>query len=170
MAEEIVNKVKQSKKLQTIDLQNFYDDTPIAELDIKDFLFKELMLKEEDYRQALEEHDWSQYDGQYLAVYCSSDAILAPWAFMLVAAHAKGHAEEVFIDRPDSIRHELYRRRLDDYDWSQYEGKFVLLKGCSDVPVPESVYVLASQKLMPYVGRLMYGEACSFVPVFRPGK
>jgi len=170
MAEEIVNKVKQSNKLQTIDLQKFYDDTPIAQLDMKDFLFRELMLKEKEYREALEQHDWSQYDGQYLAVFCSTDAILAPWAFMLIASHAKGYAKEVFIDRPGRVRHELYRRRLEDHDWSQYQGKFVLLKGCSEVPVPESVYVLAVQKLMPYVGRLMYGEACSFVPVYRPSK
>lgn len=166
---EIVNKIKQSDKLATIDLQQFYDDTPRAGLDLKQFLFKELILKEQDFREQLKAFDWSAYDDKYVCVYCSSDAILSKWAYMLVGSHLAPHAKEVFKGRPDDIIHELYQRKLADVDWSRYQDKFVILKGCSDDerPVPESVYLYATQKLLPYVKKLMYGEACSNVPVYR---
>lgn len=166
---EIVNKIKQSDKLVTFDLQQYFDDTPRAGLDLKQFLFKGLILKEKEFRKQLKEYDWSQYDDKYVCIYCSSDAIISKWAYMLIGKHLHPHANEVFKGRPDEITHELYQRKLDNLDWSQFEDKFVILKGCSDDerPVPESVYLYATQKLIPYAKKLMYGEACSNVPVYR---
>jgi hypothetical protein len=100
-------------------------------------------------------------------VYCSSDAIVASWAYMLVAAHARQQALEVLFGKPEEAAFERFRKGMESVDWSQYRGKRVLLKGCSDVEMPPSVYLYATQKLLPYVERLMYGEACSFVPVYR---
>jgi len=166
---EIVNKVKQSDKLVTIDLQTYFDSTPRADLDLKQFLFKEMILKEQDFREQLKNFDWEQFDGKYVGVYCSTDAIISKWAYMLVGQYLAGHAKEVFKGRKDDMLYELYRRNLQSTDWSAYEDKFVILKGCSskDKPVPESVYLHATQKLLPYVKKLMYGEACSNVPVYR---
>ncbi|HLR24905.1 MAG TPA: DUF2480 family protein [Fodinibius sp.] len=166
---EIVNKIKQSKKLVTLDLQQFFDDTKRVGLDLEQFLFKGLLLKEKEFRTQLEEFDWTQFDDQYVCVYCSTDAILSKWAYMLVGQHLHSHAIEVFKGQPDDIVHELYRRKLDDMEWSQYQDKFVILKGCSDDerPVPDSIYLYATQKLIPYAKKLMYGEACSNVPVYR---
>jgi hypothetical protein len=167
--EEIVNKVKQSTKLVTIDLQQFYDETPIYEFDLKDFLFKGLILKEEEFRTQLETYEWEQHRGAYLAVFCSSDAIISKWAYMLVAQHAAGIAKDVFKGKYQEILFELYRRNLENVDWSTYKDKFVILKGCSskEKPVPDSVYLYATNKLVPHVKKLMYGEACSNVPVYR---
>lgn len=169
MAEEIVNKVKKSG-LITLDLQQFHDGSEIVEFDLKEYLFMELILKEKDFREAMEAHDWSQYQDKILAVHCSTDAIIASWAYMLVAVHARKLAKDVIFGDPMSVRHECYRRQIEQHDWSQYEGKRVLLKGCSDKELPQSVYLLATQKLLPYTDRLMYGEACSFVPVYRKPK
>ena len=166
----IVNKIKQSK-LETIDLQSFHDDTQIAGLDIKDFLYEGLMLKEKDYREYLQQHDWSQYQDQYLRVYCSTDAIVATWAYMLVAKHAAPYAKEVFYGAETSVITELFRRNMEDFAWDEYEDTFVLLKGCSDIKVPEQVYVFASQKLLNAgVKKLMYGEACSNVPIYKQSR
>ena len=167
---EIVNKVKQSKKLVTINLQNFYDDTPVAELDLKAFLYQGLILKEDHFREQLEDHDWSQYEDRYLTIHCSEDAVIPKWAYMLVAQHAAPYTEDLFEGRQEDILYELYRRKLDDFNWSEYQDKFVLLKGCSDKPVPESVYLHATKKLLPHVAKLMYGEACSNVPVYRKSR
>ncbi len=165
----IVNKIKQSKKLVTLDLQQYYDETPIAELDLKDFLFKELILKEDEFREALESHNWQQYEDKYLRVYCSTEAIISKWAYMLVAQHAAPFVEDIFKGTKEGIRFELYRRKLIEIDWSEYKDKFAILKGCSDKekPVPESVYLYATKKLVAHVQKLMYGEACSNVPVYR---
>jgi len=164
------NKVKKNTKLITLDLQQFYDGAEIKELDIKDFLYEELLLKEKDYREYLENHDWSQYQDAYLAVYCSTDAILAHWAFMLVAQHAAPYARDVIVGGRDDAYHELFRKKLVEHDWSQYQDKNVILKGCSEVTVPESAYVLATNYLIPYAGKIMYGEACSSVPVYKRPK
>ncbi|HKJ47105.1 MAG TPA: DUF2480 family protein [Balneolales bacterium] len=165
----IVNKVAKSG-LITIDLQEYYDDTPIETFDLKDHLYQGLIIREKDFRKALDQHDWTRYAGTYVAVHCSSDAIIASWAYMLVTTYAQVYAREVFFGNRDDVRFELYRRKLENIDWSQYEGSRIILKGCSDKPVPPSVYLLATKKLLPYAERVMYGEACSFVPVYREGK
>lgn len=162
----IENKVAKSG-LVTLDLQNWYSDVDIVTFDLKEYLHMEFILREKAFRDALEEHDWSQYHGKVLAVYCSTDAIIASWAYMLVAAHAKDIAADVVFGKPDDVVFERFRQALDEEDWSDYAGKRVLLKGCSDIELPPSVYLYATQKLLPYVDRLMYGEACSFVPVYR---
>jgi hypothetical protein len=166
---EIVNKVKQSDKLVTIDLQKFYDPTPRAGLDLKEFLFKGMILKEQEFREQLDNYDWSQFEDHYVCVYCSTDAIISKWAYMLVGQHLAPHAKEVFQGKPDDILFELYRRKLEDVNWSSYKDKFVILKGCTskEKPVPDSIYLYATQKLIPHVKKLMYGEACSNVPVYR---
>ncbi len=169
MAEEFVNKVAKSG-LITLDLQTFHDGSEIVAFDLKDYLFMEMILKEKDFREALDQHDWQKYQDKIIAVYCSIDAIVASWAYMLVAAKADGIAKDVIFGTPEQVRHECYRRELEQHDWSQYEGKRVLLKGCSEKELPQSVYLLATQKVLPYTERLMYGEACSFVPVYRKPK
>ncbi len=168
MKDQIVNKVKANSKLKTLDLAKlFHDATPIAELDIKQFLHMEMLLKEKDFRQHLKDFDWSQFEGKYLSVFCSTDAIIAPWAWMLITSYANQFAEEVFHLSPKEVTHELYRRKVEDFDWSTYQDKFVLLKGCGDIHVPDSIYLLATNKLMGISKKIMYGEACSFVPVWK---
>ena len=168
MEDQIINRVKANEKLVSIDLAKlFHDPVPIAELDIKDFLHMGLLLKEADFRAHLENHDWSQYEGKYLSVYCSTDAIIAPWAWMLLTSHAAPHAKEVFHLSPKEVTHELYRRNAEQHDWNQYQGKFILLKGCGDIHVPDSIYLLTTNKLLGTAKKIMYGEACSFVPVWK---
>ena len=169
MAEIIENKVAKSD-LVTLDLQNYHDSTPVDTFDLKNYLFQGLIIREKEFRKALEEHDWPRYTGNYLAIHCSADAIIASWAYMLVATYAKDYAKEVFFGTTDDVIYELYRRKVDAIDWEQYKNKRVILKGCSTVSVPPSVYLLAAKHLLPVVERLMYGEACSFVPVFRQSK
>lgn len=166
---EIVNKVKQSNKLVTLDLQKYFDETPILEFDLKDFLYEGLILKEKEFRSRLENHDWQQYADKYITVFCSTDAIISKWAYMLVARHAALYAKDVFKGDKEAFLFELYRRNLEDINWEEYKDKFVILKGCSskEKPVPESVYLYATNKLVPHVKKLMYGEACSNVPVYR---
>lgn len=163
---EIVNKVKQSK-LETVDLEKFTGNISVKELDLKDFLFQEMILKEKEFREKMESHNWEQYKGAYLAVYCSTDAIIPKWAYMLVVQHAEENSEDVFFGDKKSVLSQVLKQKLDTYNWSDYEGSFVLLKGCSKMDVPAEVYMYATKKLIPHVSKLMYGEACSNVPVYR---
>ncbi len=163
---EIVNKVKQSK-LETVDLEKFAEGITLHELDLKDFLFQELILKEKEYREKMKEHDWSMYDEAYLTVYCSTDAIIPKWAYMLVVQHAQEYVRNIYFGTRKDALSQLFKEKLDLVDWADYQGKFVLLKGCSKMDVPPDVYMYATQKLLPHVQKLMYGEACSNVPVYK---
>lgn len=163
---EIVNKVKQSK-LETIDLEKHATGIALHELELKDFLFQGLILKEGEFREKMENHDWEQYKDSYLTVYCSTDAIIPKWAYMLVVQHAQDYAINVlFGDKPQALS-QIFREKLDEIEWEKYTDRFVLLKGCSKMDVPADVYMYATKKLLPHVKKLMYGEACSNVPVYR---
>lgn len=165
----IENKVAKSK-LNTIDLEQFRERREIVAFDLKDYLYMEFILKEKDFRAALQEHDWQAYEGKIIAVYCSTDAIIAHWAYMLVCAHAQEFAERVVFGTPEEVALQRMQQHTRDFDWSTFDGKRVLLKGCSDEAMHPSIYAIATQELLPYAERLMYGEACSFVPVYRKKK
>lgn len=164
--EFIENKVAKSG-LITIDLQQFEARRPILSFDLKDFLYMELILKEKDFREALDKHPWENYSGKILAVYCSSDAIIARWAYMLVATYAVQAGAEVHFGTPSEVHELILLQNLRSHDWQQYEGKRVLLKGCSDRELSPSAYLEATSLALPWTSRLMYGEACSFVPIYR---
>jgi hypothetical protein len=166
---EIVNKVKQSK-LETVDLEKIVGDVQIRELDLKDFLFQEMILKEKDFREKTDAFDWNAFSGCYATVHCSTDAIIPKWAYMIIAQYLKDIALDVLFGTKDEVTDKIFEQRLNDFDWASYDGKFVLLKGCSKMDVSPSVYMHATKKLLPYAEKLMYGEACSNVPVYRKKK
>lgn len=163
---EIVNKIQQSK-LETVDLERLLQNERIEVLDIRPFLFQELILREKEFRESLEQHDWSRYEGAWLAIHCTSDAIIPHWAWMLAATHAAPYAVHVVFGAEEDARKELLLRKIEEYDWERYRDRFVLLKGCSKQSIPPEAYVAATGKLLPIVDKLMYGEACSNVPVYR---
>lgn len=166
---ELVNRVAQSG-LITLDLETFYPSEPIVSFDLKQYLFMEMILKEKDFREALEAHDWSQYTGQILAVYCSADAIIPMWAYMLVATHAAPFAADIVQATPELVPEIIFSKKLAVLDIDQYEGKRMVIKGCSDKPVPPSAYLDITKRLRPIVKSIMFGEPCSTVPVFKSPK
>lgn len=166
---EIVNKIQQSK-LETVDLEKFASEVKIYELDLKDFLFQEMILKEKEFREKMDAHDWTQYEDGFVTVHCKTDAIIPKWAYMLVAQHAEWHAKDVFFGTKQEALSQIFRQKLDQVDWQKYNDRFVLLKGCSKMDVSPDVYMYATKKLLPHVKKLMYGEACSNVPIYRKKK
>lgn len=162
----LINRVAESG-LITINLEQFYPRSPILAFDLKEHLFQGLILREKDFREALKNHDWSGYKDAYLAVYCSSDAIIPVWAYMLVAALATPYALQVRLCAPDEFLARLYEDTLAGLDTEPYRGQRIVIKGCSDKPVPPSAYVTLTRLLQPLAQSIMYGEPCSTVPVFK---
>lgn len=163
---EIVNKVKLSK-LVTVDLEKLMNGLEIIELDLKDYLFHGMILKEKEFREKMESHDWEAYHNRYVTVFCSTDAIIPKWAYMLVVQYASPYVTELFFGLKKEAMTQLFKKKIDELNWEAYDGKYVLLKGCSKIDVPAEIYMYATQKLLPHVSKLMYGEACSNVPVYR---
>ena len=166
MAEEIINRVANSK-LITIDLEDYYPKGKRVVLDIKDWLFQELVLKEQDFRNYIKNHDWSQYQNQYVAITCSADAIIPDWAFMLLVVNLQPFVEKSHIGTLEDLETAIYQDIISAIDATIYQDKPVIIKGCSKLPVPINAYVMITNKLKPYAKNIMYGEACSFVPLFK---
>lgn len=165
----LVNRVAQSG-LVTIDLEEMYPTGDIVPFDLKDYLFMGLILKEKDFREALKAHDWAQYTGKNLAVFCSADAIIPMWAYMLVATCAAPHAADIAQTTPDHFAETAFIKKLAALDPADYAGKRLVIKGCSDKPVPPSAYLEITRRLQPVAQSIMFGEPCSTVPVYKKGK
>lgn len=164
--EPITNRVAESD-IDVYNLEALWDGRPVVELDLAPFLLEGLVLREKPFRDAMKAHDWSQYDGHHVAVFCSTDAILPMWAPMLVATKLAGHAASVAHGRAADLVRDHFTRALDREDWSKYEGKPVVIKGCGSKLVPVSAYLTATQKLQAVARKLMFGEPCSSVPLWR---
>ncbi len=167
MEDLIVNKVAESGII-TLDMETFKPapDT-LAVFDIKPFLFREMILREKDFRAALATHDWEQYRGKQVTVTCSADAIIPMWAYMLITTQLSPIAGSIFSGTPDLLAEQVLLRNIEQLDAAAYTDKRVVIKGCGDKALPAFAYVAVSEKLRPVVKSLMYGEPCSTVPVYK---
>jgi hypothetical protein len=166
---EIVNRVANSN-LITFDLEEYYQPGERVLLDIKDQLFQGIILKEKDFREYIRLHDWSSYKDKYVAITCSEDAIIPTWAYMLLTSSLQPFASKIVFGSLEDLENKIYLDKLSQIDWSKFAQAKVVIKGCSKVPVPLSAYVEATQRMRPYAQSIMFGEACSTVPVFKKAK
>ncbi|PQB05622.1 DUF2480 family protein [Aureitalea marina] len=169
MSEEIVNRVANSA-LITVDLEEFYPEGPRMTVDLSQWLDQGFILKEKEFRQALDHFDWSPYQGAYVNLICSTDAILPGWAFMLVGLKLSGIAEAVAQGSGQELERSLYQSIISTIDPDPYRDKPVIIKGCSHKPVPEEAYLMLANHLQPVARSIMYGEACSSVPLYKRKK
>lgn len=166
MEPALINRVANSAIL-SIDLEDYFPAGEVVSFDLKDYMFMGLMLKEKDFREALKAHDWSQYAGKNLAVHCSADAIVPMWSYMLVAAYATPHARDLALARPEHFVEISYLKTIAALDLSPFEGKRIVIKGCSDKTVPASAYLEITRRLQPVALSILFGEPCSTVPVYK---
>jgi hypothetical protein len=137
---------------------------------LKDCLYQGLILREKEFRDFLKEHSWEQYQGKNVAIICSVDAIVPTWAYMLVAVHLQPYAHHVVFGDLQALEQSLFQQALEAIDWEEYSQAKVIIKGCSNYPVPEFAYVELVRRLMNYAQIIMYGEPCSTVPLFKRRK
>lgn len=161
-----INKVAQSG-LITLDLDNYYPKAQIVELDIADFLFKGLVLREKEFRDMIANFDWSNFENKVVAVYCSTDAIVAKWAYMLISASLNNIAKEIYFGNVEGVIIQKMLLAINNINFDKFKNEKVIVKGCGKFEIPTEVYVAVSSKLLPLVQSLMYGEACSTVPIYK---
>lgn len=166
MEGEIINRVANSGLVE-IDLEQFYPQGKRSQLDMKQFLYQGLILKEKDFRDSVKNYNWEQFKDQYVAVFCSADAIVPTWAYMLVAVSLQPVAKRFVFGDPQLLETTLFMERLSTLDTEKYREAKVIIKGCGRLPVPESAYVEITRLLTPVAQSIMYGEACSTVPLMK---
>jgi hypothetical protein len=169
MADEIINRVANSK-LVTIDLEDYYPEGERLLLDIKDWLLEGLVLREKDFRQQASEHNWEQYQNCFVALNCSTDAIIPAWAYMLLSTYLEPYASKTVIGDLSNLETSIYQEIISKLDVSNFQDKPIIIKGCSNKPIPDNAYIQLTTKLKPFVKSIMYGEACSSVPLFKRPK
>ena len=169
MSGEIVNRVAKSK-LKTIDLSKYKPNVKIHSIDIKDFLYEGLVLKEVFFKQKLDEFNFKFCKNCIVALYCSVETIIPMWSYMLITSRIELENNIVYFGDKQFVEETLFINEVKKIDGKKFKEQSVLIKGCSNVRVPESIYIEITKKLHPYVKNLMFGEACSFVPVFKRRK
>lgn len=166
---EIVNKVAQSKLVQ-IDLAQFYPQGKRVYLDISNWLVEGFLLREKEFRTTVKEHDWSQYQDQHLAVFCSTDAIIPSWAYLLITLAAQPFASTIVQGHETELETQLFEEFFAQHDFTTYQDQMIIVKGCGKLPIPQQAYVTYMRKLKPYAKSIMFGEPCSAVPLYKAAK
>ncbi|MCH7535249.1 MAG: DUF2480 family protein [Bacteroidetes bacterium] len=169
MEETIENKVAQSD-LITIYLENHYPQGERVLIDIKDNLYQGIALKEKDFRVFVKSTDWSVYQDKYVALTCSIDAIIPVWAYMLLTSAIEPYAKKVVLGNLAELESVLFHEIVDRIDLNDYKDAKVVIKGCGELPIPDSAFVALIEKLRPVAASIMYGEPCSTVPLYKRKK
>ena len=163
---EIINRVAQSGII-TLDLEVLIPGKELAQVDIKDQLFQGLLLREKDFRAWVKKHDWSQYEEKYVAIYCSSDAIVPTWAYMLIAVAIESFTSDFAFCKPEAFSAIISERKLALIKPEDYKDSRVVIKGCGEREIDNHAFVKLTGMLIPHVKSLMFGEPCSTVPVYK---
>lgn len=164
--EEITNKVQQSG-LISIDLEELFPKGERASYDLAQNLWQGLALKEKDFREFISQNDWKSFQDKYVAIHCSVDAIIPTWAYMLLSTALQPYAKKIVYGNPEHLERVLFHELVSSIDEKKYQDARVVIKGCSNLPVPNSAYVDLTNKLLPVVKSLMFGEPCSTVPIYK---
>lgn len=166
MSDKIINRVANSK-LVTIDLEDFFPQGERVLLDIKKWLFAEQILKEKDFRAFVKNEDWSFYQNKFVALHCSAEAIIPSWAYLLITVSLAPHAKKIVIGTLETLETTIFQEIINLLPFENYTDKPVIIKGCSTKFIPQTTYSQLITKLLPVAKSIMYGEACSSVPLFK---
>jgi len=169
MEEQIINRVANSK-LVTFNLEDIYPEGKRVSIDISQWLLEGIVLREKEFRKEVKEHDWSQYNGSFVNLYCATDAIIPGWAYMFLSLQLAPYAKKTIVGNSETLEGILFAEMLQTLDVSEYTDKPIIIKGCAHKPIPENAYVLLAQRLQEVAKSIMYGEACSSVPLFKRKK
>ena len=167
--EEIINKVA-SSGLKTINLEEFYPIGDRVLFDIKDQLWQGMALREKDFRAFVETNSWEKYTNQFVAITCSVEAIIPTWAYMLLASALQPFAKKVVFGNLKELDAIVCLEALRQIDLKRYIDARVVIKGCGDIQIPETIFIEIVSQLKPIAKSIMYGEPCSTVPIYKKSK
>ena len=169
MSETIPNKVANSV-LVNFDLEAYIPNGSRTFIDISQWLEQGFLLREKPFREALITHDWKKYSRHHIALGCSTGAILPAWASLLVTSYLQPVAKIIVLGSLVELERQIFREMITELDLTPFEGKPIMIKGCSDSTIPQDAYILLVQRLQSVAKSLFYGEACSSVPLWKVKK
>lgn len=169
MSDKIINRVANSN-LVNIDLEAMYPEGKRILFDIKKWLFEGIVLKEKAFRKHVANHDWTQYKNNYVALNCSEDAIIPSWAYLLISSELAPYAKKIIVGDMELLETLIFHEVIENLRIENFKDKPIIIKGCSEKLIPNSAFSMLIQKLFPIAKSIMYGEACSTVPLYKRKK
>lgn len=162
----LTNKVE-AKPIIQIDIEQWIpSESELMFLDLKDFLFKEMILKEAEFRELIDKKDWTVFRDKFTLLHISNKAIIPQWAYLIIANKLQ-EVNSTCILKTESYKEDILMHIIANKEYSEYKGKRLLIKGCSKEKISQKPYILLTQKLTPLVKALSFGESCSTVPLFK---
>ena len=166
---EIINKIAGSD-LKIIDLADFSDTSERLFFDLNDLLFQGQILRENDFRKFIANHDWTFYEGKNIAIGCSVDAVIPAWAYMLLVTKMQPFAGKIIIGDLEMLENEIFRDAISSLPLNEFENAKIIIKGCGEVPIPDFAFAEITRVLRPVASSIMYGEPCSTVPIYKKSR
>lgn len=167
--EEIVNRVANSGLL-SLDLEDWLPAGPFKEIDLKPILFHGMILREQDLKDYFSNLDLNEFKGSFLNVHCSEDVILPQWIYLFISSKLNGVCQKVVWGSKTDLLNAILIDCINNLDPSEFSEQRIVIKGCSSVEVYPSVYTSFISKVQPVAKSIMYGEACSTVPIYKRPK
>lgn len=164
--DKIINRVKESG-ITSIDLSDFQPKVELIGIDLAENLWQGLVIKEKEFRAWIKENDWKQYHHKAVYIYCSVDAIIPTWAYMLIASQLEGNASDYLVGSVKDLEKRLISKVIQQLNPDNFKDARIIIKGCSDISCPEYAMVEMIHKLQGHAKSIMYGEPCSTVPVYK---
>jgi len=164
--ETIRNKVKESSLVQ-LDLAAFKPKQALVGIDLSEQLWQGLVLKEKDFRNWIKNHNWTQYEGKAVYIFCSTEAIIPTWAFMLVSSALQKENIYSQVGAELELAKALIQEEICSISLEEIQDQRVIIKGCADIPDPAFAMSYLVRFLQPHVKSIMYGEPCSTVPIYK---
>jgi hypothetical protein len=166
---ELINRVAASA-IVSLNMEEFYPQEERVQFDLADYLFQGLVLREKEFRAALKVLDWNQFEGKWVAVTCSADAIVPTWAYMLVCTYLEGAAKGYCVGDLEALEQYIVEDTLSKLPLESFKDRSVVVKGCSKVAIPLYAYGRLVSLIQGEAKSLMFGEPCSTVPLYKKGK
>lgn len=162
--EKALERQKKSKNI-FLNFDEVLAEFEVKELDLKEALWQGMVVKEDLFRTFVDELDATSFEGAFVRVFCSEDAIIPTWAYMLIADKISS-AQAVIFGETSDLNDAMVRHWLSQQSKEEFDGRRVILKGCSQYSLSPSTYMLVTQYLSNHAKKLYFGEPCSTVPVF----
>jgi hypothetical protein len=86
---------------------------------------------------------------------------------MLIATYLQPVALDIIIGSQQQAALERLLKKIKEINIEDYWEKRLIIKGCGDMPIDAAAYLEITKRLMPVAKSIMYGEACSNVPVYK---
>lgn len=163
---EIVNRVAKSK-IEVIDLTDYYPKNPFVLIDVSQWMAEGLIVIEKEFRTSLKQYDWQTYKNTYVAINCTTDAIVPVWAYALVATYLQPYAQKIAFGTIEELKLLVWEDIIKNFPVGDFKNKRVIVKGCSKKEIPINAYILLINSLQAEANSILLGEACSAVPLYK---